>query len=677
MKKRIFILIWVAFMLLFSSCKKNKKLTLTAVQKYPEDTITLEFDYQERIERLEASKYPGLIFSGWFKDEDFKTRVTFPFEIKEDTVIFGYWIDEFKYEYDFNEKTCKVVDVLISSTLQEVPAYSNGCKVIEIKSHAFYGNTKLESITLPDTIEVIGDEAFKGCTSLKTVKLSKNLKKIGSGVFDGDQELKYNNVLGCMYLDNYLIKVEGIVKDKLYITSGTLGIFPDAFSSDLNITTLVLPSTLSFIDSTTLSELKKLEQIEVDEENLSYSSSFGVLFNKDKTILLHYPRCLKKSVYEIEKTVKIINDYAFSFNEYLTEVICSFDLEKIMRCAFYKCSNLQNIILSNTLQEISDYAFAYTSLNKLNIPSSVKAIGAEILSGNKQITELSVPYAYKDGKSYPISSYFSSEKSIPQSLYFLSITGGEVILEDTLRGLSSLVELKLGDQIKTIAPGAFKELKSLTNLDLSQNQNFIYSGKALYTLSYQELIWVNNKAATVFYVDSRVKKIASYAFNYLDSLKEIWLNDNLEEISMHAFVNMGSLKKLVIKENIKKIEQDICMNTPNVTIYVKCKYFTSDVSEGWNTYNYPVVWDAHFPTIILESTEYYVFVGDEFKINYRVEDVKEDYNVILEAESLALIDISGFNIVAKDEGIVVIALYIEGYPDSKVFITIIATKKSD
>ena len=56
-----------------------------------------------------------------------------------------------------------------ASTLT-VPSTVAGLPVVEIGAQAFEGNTKLKSVTLPATIEIIGRRAFAECKNLLEVK---------------------------------------------------------------------------------------------------------------------------------------------------------------------------------------------------------------------------------------------------------------------------------------------------------------------------------------------------------------------------------------------------------------------------------------------------------------------------------------------------------------------------
>ena len=50
---------------------------------------------------------------------------------------------------------------------------------------AFYGDDRIVSVELPDSVERIGAKAFEHCRNLRSVRLSANLKEIGGGAFEG------------------------------------------------------------------------------------------------------------------------------------------------------------------------------------------------------------------------------------------------------------------------------------------------------------------------------------------------------------------------------------------------------------------------------------------------------------------------------------------------------------
>lgn len=73
-------------------------------------------------------------------------------------------------------------------------------------------------------------------------------------------------------------------------------------------------------------------EIEVEEGHEYYSSQDGVLFNKDKTILLAYPRYKQETVYSVPHSVVRIADNAFIYNGYLKRLNIKKNVIQIGRC---------------------------------------------------------------------------------------------------------------------------------------------------------------------------------------------------------------------------------------------------------------------------------------------------------------------------------------------------------
>lgn len=98
--------------------------------------------------------------------------------------------------------------------------------------------------------------------------------------------------------------------------------------------------------------LQNLKLITVEPENPYFSSQNGVLYNKDKTVLISYPPNKIGSKYTIPKTVTQIMDYAFSpISLSLKEIIITENVEKIGRNNVFNndTTNLEKIVLLNNV----------------------------------------------------------------------------------------------------------------------------------------------------------------------------------------------------------------------------------------------------------------------------------------------------------------------------------------
>jgi len=87
-----------------------------------------------------------------------------------------------------------------------IPDTINGIKITEIGTSVFAGKTGLKSITLPATVQKIGDGAFSGCTNLTTVYMERtaaqgqapaSITALGTNVFNGCNSLNKIYVPNC------------------------------------------------------------------------------------------------------------------------------------------------------------------------------------------------------------------------------------------------------------------------------------------------------------------------------------------------------------------------------------------------------------------------------------------------------------------------------------------------
>ncbi len=99
------------------------------------------------------------------------------------------------YLYSFNEeKTAVYIEGYTGVDKSIViPDKIEGVKVIGL--YGFYSTeSPLEQVTIPDTVEYIGEQAFMKCEKLHTVKMGKGVKTIGSKAFSGCTALKNINL---------------------------------------------------------------------------------------------------------------------------------------------------------------------------------------------------------------------------------------------------------------------------------------------------------------------------------------------------------------------------------------------------------------------------------------------------------------------------------------------------
>ena len=100
------------------------------------------------------------------------------------------------------------------------------------------------------------------------------------------------------------------------------------------------------------------EKININSSNPYFSSSNGVVFNKDKTVLLEYPDGKKDTSYKIPGTVKEISRESFHGAKALKDVTIPSSVKTIGMDAF-ESTGLEKVVIPKTVTNIGDYAFGY------------------------------------------------------------------------------------------------------------------------------------------------------------------------------------------------------------------------------------------------------------------------------------------------------------------------------
>lgn len=118
----------------------------------------------------------------------------------------------------------------------------------------------LTSITIPESVKIIGRDAFRGCTNLKEINLPPTTK-LDSGVFynTGYSYDMSNAEDGLIYLNNHLISGDNELSGNCIIKNGTEILEDRALYWTTNLTSVVIPDTVTRIGEQTLAHCKNLK----------------------------------------------------------------------------------------------------------------------------------------------------------------------------------------------------------------------------------------------------------------------------------------------------------------------------------------------------------------------------------------------------------------------------------
>jgi hypothetical protein len=169
------------------------------------------------------------------------------------------------------------------------------------------------------------------------------------------------------------------------------GIAATAFSSNPQLISVTVPASVSAIGELAFVDCPKLVEIKVSAQNAYYSSLDGVLFNKNRTVLLQCPPG-KSGAYTTPETVTKIGNNGFYLCGSLASISLPLQLTNIGIGAFSLCSSLGNLVIPNRVTTIGNGAFSFcTSLTNVAIGSGVKFLDDQLFYACTALENISIP----------------------------------------------------------------------------------------------------------------------------------------------------------------------------------------------------------------------------------------------------------------------------------------------
>lgn len=473
---------------------------------------------------------------------------------------------DFTYEYndqtltytiiDENSKTCKTKEGYMDEAGNPVTGNliipeiardgDTEYTVISISDYAFNGCWDMTSIVIPNTVTSIGFNAFAYCTGLTKIEIPGSVTSI----------------------DEW------------------------AFFNCTGLTSIEIPGSLTSIGDYAFLGCSGLTAINVDINNPNYSSIDGVLFNRDKTILLRCPEGLDGD-YIIPQSVTSINDYAFAACNDLTSIeipnsVISIGESAFESCrsltsveipasvasigdlAFCSCSNLTSVEihdaatsigegafefcdsltsveLGNSVTSIGDSAFYDSCLTSIEIPGSVTSIGDRAFLGCSRLTAINVDvnnpnYSSTDGVLFNRDKTIlircpeglTGDYDVPQSVTSIN--------NYALFGCSGLYSIEIPNSVTSIGDSAFYGCSGLTSIEIPDSVTSI--GKSAFQLCY---------SLTSIVIPDSVTSIGDLAFNVCLSLTSVEISNSVTSIGYSTFAECSDLTSIVIPNSVTSI----------------------------------------------------------------------------------------------------------------------------
>ena len=276
----------------------------------------------------------------------------------------------------------------------EIPTELNGHPVTGLGESSFstdhfdsplydIHHTKIQSVTIPESVTSIGRAAFMNCTGLTSLTIKGVATSIGAVAFSTCTSLTSLSLVGSFQTIGEHAFASCNSLTSLSLTCDVQKIGDYAFYSCPSLKTVTLPKSLTSIGLLAFGSCTSLDSIEIPG---TVTEIGGFAFNNSGLTSV-----------KIDEGVQSTGANMFSDCAKLTTVTFPESLTTIADGSFARCSNLNHVKIPASVTRIGYAAFFHcTSLSEITLQDGVKTIGADAFVSCKELTSITLPDSVTD-----------------------------------------------------------------------------------------------------------------------------------------------------------------------------------------------------------------------------------------------------------------------------------------
>ena len=279
----------------------------------------------------------------------------------------------------------------------------------------------------------------------------------------------------------------------------------------------------------------------------------------------------------LPNTLATISNHVFRNCTNLTSVTFGNSVGIIGANAFEGCTSLESITIPNTVTSIGAYAFSnMTSLKNITVPGSVTTVGDRMFEGCTALEEAIIGNGVPKLSGYMFHNCSSLENiSIPDSVTLIGYecfwnctsieslnVGNSVQTIDTwaFENCSNLKSLYFPATLTTVGGNVFSSCNSLNAVYITDLAAWCNISFSSYPLDYAHNLYLNGTLITDLVIPNGVTEIKKGTFSGCTPLTSVTMSDTVQTIGNDAFRNCSNLTSVYVSPNLATVTDNAFEN---------------------------------------------------------------------------------------------------------------------